>query len=155
MAAAVADFRPDQVAAQKIKKESKKNDLLTLELARNPDILLEVARQRQSTGRPAVVVGFAAETENLLQNAQSKLERKGLTLVVANDVSAPDAGFAVDTNRVTLLGADGVSEELPLMRKSEVAERVIERVVQALQELENVGSVTDSPASDLPASDKH
>ncbi len=155
MAAAVADFRPDQVAAQKIKKESKKNDLLTLELARNPDILLEVARQRQSTGRPAVVVGFAAETENLLQNAQSKLERKGLTLVVANDVSAPDAGFAVDTNRVTLLGADGASEELPLMSKSEVAERVIERIIKALQELENARSVTDSPASDLPASDKH
>jgi phosphopantothenoylcysteine decarboxylase/phosphopantothenate--cysteine ligase len=148
MAAAVADFRPAQAAGQKIKKESKESGIFPLELVRNPDILLEVARQRRSTGRPAVVVGFAAETENLLRNAQSKLERKSLTLVVANDVSAADAGFAVDTNRVMLLGADGASEILPLMSKADVAERLIERVVKALRDTENVRSVTYSPASD-------
>lgn len=129
MAAAVADFRPAQVAAQKIKKQA--NDVPTIALVRNPDILLEVARQRQASGWPTVVVGFAAETENLLQNAQTKLNQKGLTFLVANDVSASDAGFAVDTNRVTLLGADGTVETLPLMSKAEVAEKIIGKVVSA------------------------
>ena len=129
MAAAVADFRPAHSAEQKIKKEG---GVPTLELAQNPDILLAVAAQRQSLGRPPVVVGFAAETENLLRNAQSKLERKGLSLIVANDVSAPDAGFAVDTNRVTLLGVDGLQESLPLMSKEDVAEEVIKRVILLL-----------------------
>ena len=130
MAAAVADFRPAQVAAQKIKKQA--NDVPTIELVRNPDILLEVAHQRQTTGLPTVVVGFAAETENLLQNAQSKLNQKGLDFLVANDVSASDAGFAVDTNRVTLLAADGTMDTLPLLSKAAVAERVIERVCRRL-----------------------
>ena len=130
MAAAVADFRPAQVAAQKIKKQA--NDVPTIELVRNPDILLEVAHQRQTTGLPTVVVGFAAETENLLQNAQSKLNQKGLDFLVANDVSASDAGFAVDTNRVTLLAADGTMDTLPLLSKAAVAERVIERVCRLL-----------------------
>ena len=129
MAAAVADFRPAQTAAQKIKKTE---GAPVVELARNPDILLEVARQRAATGTPQVVVGFAAETENLLENAQSKLERKGLSLIVANDVSAADAGFAVDTNRVTLLADDGSRETLPLMSKAEVAEQVVARVVARL-----------------------
>lgn len=130
MAAAVADFRPAQVAVQKIKKQA--NDVPTIELVRNPDILLEVAHQRQTSGSPTVVVGFAAETENLLQNAQSKLNQKGLDFLVANDVSASDAGFAVDTNRVTLLAADGTMETLPLLSKAAVAERVIERVCHLL-----------------------
>lgn len=131
MAAAVADFRPAQVAAQKIKKQAN-DDVPTLELVRNPDILLAVAQQRQHSGRPAVVVGFAAETEKLLENAQTKLTQKGLNLLVANDVSATDAGFAVDTNRVTLLGADGAVETLPLLSKGEVAVKVIEKVINAL-----------------------
>lgn len=130
MAAAVADFRPAQVASQKIKKGA--NDVPTIELVRNPDILLEVARQRQASGWPTVVVGFAAETENLLQNAQSKLNQKGLDFLVANDVSASDAGFAVDTNRVTLLNADGASETLPLMSKAEVAGKIVEKVVSII-----------------------
>ena len=90
-------------------------------------------RQRATAAHPQVVVGFAAETENLLANAQSKLERKGLTMIVANDVSAADAGFAVDTNRATIIGVDGSQDVLPLMSKAEVAERVIRRVVKALQ----------------------
>ena len=129
MAAAVSDFRPAQAADHKIKKES---GVPTVELTANPDILMAVAEQRRETGMPVMVVGFAAETDDLLHNAQSKLERKGLNFIVANDVGASDAGFAVDTNRVTLLGADGWSETLPLLSKAEVAERVVERVARNL-----------------------
>jgi phosphopantothenoylcysteine decarboxylase/phosphopantothenate--cysteine ligase len=124
MAAAVADYRPAQVAAQKIKKSSKG---LTLELERTQDILAAVA-QRRSEGMPGLVVGFAAETEDLLANAQDKLRRKSLDLIVANDVSAADSGFGVDTNRVTLIAADGQAEALPLMPKFEVAEHILRRV---------------------------
>jgi phosphopantothenoylcysteine decarboxylase/phosphopantothenate--cysteine ligase len=126
MAAAVADFRPADRAEQKLKKEK---GAPLLALTQNPDILLAVASQRKSLGQPSVVVGFAAETENVLHNAESKLERKGLTLIVANDVSASDAGFAVDANRVTLLGVGGLQESLPLMSKEDVAEEVIKRVI--------------------------
>lgn len=129
MAAAVADFRPAQVATQKIKKQG---GAPTLELTPNPDILAAVAQQRRDSNYPRVVVGFAAETQNLLQNAQSKLERKALDLIVANDVSASDAGFAVDTNRVTLLYADGTQESLPLQSKTAVAERVVSEMIQRL-----------------------
>ncbi len=130
MAAAVADFRPAQVATQKIKKQG---GVPTLALTPNPDILAAVAERRQQRNWPRVVVGFAAETQNLLQNAQSKLARKALDLIVANDVSADDAGFAVDTNRVTLLDADGTQETLPLQSKTAVAERVIAAVIQRLK----------------------
>lgn len=129
MAAAVADFRPAHTAEHKIKKEM---GVPSIELARNPDILLEVAQQRSATGRPAVVVGFAAETDDLLENAKSKLERKGLSLIVANDISAPDAGFSVDTNRVTLLADDGSAETLPLMSKTDVAQRVVQWIAGRL-----------------------
>ncbi len=131
MAAAVADFRPAQAVDQKIKKEG---GVPTLELAANPDILMAVAEQRQATGLPIVVVGFAAETEKVQEHARAKLQRKGMSFIVANDVSAPDAGFAVDTNRVTLIGADGWVDTLPLMAKSDVADRVIQRVIYALGE---------------------
>jgi phosphopantothenoylcysteine decarboxylase/phosphopantothenate--cysteine ligase len=135
MAAAVADFRPVQAATQKIKKEE---GIPTITLAANPDILLAVAEQRRQVGRPLITVGFAAETANLIGNAQSKLERKGLSLIVANDVSAADAGFAVDTNRVTLLASDGSKENLPLMSKQEVAEHLIQSIVRALNGLSDV-----------------
>ena len=124
MAAAVADYRPAQVAAQKIKKSTKG---LTLEMERTQDILAAVAQARPE-GMPGIVVGFAAETEDLLANAQDKLRRKSLDLIVANDVSASDSGFGVDTNRVTLLAADGQVEALPLMSKFEVAEHTLKRV---------------------------
>lgn len=130
MAAAVADYRPVTAADQKIKKGE---DNLTVELIRNPDILLEVARRRETNGRPRVVVGFAAETEDLLANAREKLTRKRLDLIVANDVSAGDSGFAVDTNRVTLLDAAGEITPLPLLSKDEVAETVLDRVVALLE----------------------
>ncbi len=127
MAAAVADFRPAEVALQKIKKGASG---LTLSLERTADILLEVAKQRDTLGRPALVVGFAAETQDLLRNARSKLEAKSLDLIVANDVSQPDSGFAVDTNRVTLLDREGGEEALPLLSKEEVAAQVWDWVVR-------------------------
>jgi phosphopantothenoylcysteine decarboxylase / phosphopantothenate---cysteine ligase len=129
MAAAVADFRPEIVAGRKIKKKGE-TEGLTLAMVRNPDILAEVAAQKATGQGPRITVGFAAETEDLLANAKSKLERKRLDLIAANDVSASDAGFAVDTNRVTLLTGDGSVETLPLMTKAEVAERILDRVQQ-------------------------
>jgi phosphopantothenoylcysteine decarboxylase/phosphopantothenate--cysteine ligase len=129
MAAAVADFRPAEAAQQKLKKEQ---GLPTLPLERTADILAAVSTQRKESGQPRVVVGFAAETEHLIENAQAKLEAKALDLIVANDVSSSDSGFGVDTNRVILLDAWGESQPLPLMSKMEVAERVIERVISLL-----------------------
>jgi phosphopantothenoylcysteine decarboxylase/phosphopantothenate--cysteine ligase len=130
MAAAVADFRPVQPSEQKIKKEGRR---ISIELELNPDILKTVAIEREKHPYPAVVVGFAAESQTLLQNAQAKLVAKKLDLIVANDISAPDAGFAVDTNRVSLIDPSGAIETLPLLSKAEVAERVIQRVAALLQ----------------------
>ncbi len=131
MAAAVADFRPAAVAEQKIKKKEDDNSGLTLNLTRNSDILLAIKQQREQTGSPCVVVGFAAESENLLKNAQSKLDRKGLDLLVANDISATDAGFAVDTNRVILLDSSGQTP-LPLTTKTLVGEAIIAHIAALL-----------------------
>lgn len=133
MAAAVADFRAKNISQHKIKKQDDGGGL-TLELVRNPDILAEVARVREAdpAAGPRVVVGFAAESQDLLDNAQKKLERKRLDLIVANDISASDAGFAVETNRVVLLSPDGGREELPLMTKIEVAELLVSRVAGLL-----------------------
>ncbi len=118
--AAVSDYRPAQVAAQKVKK-GEAPEVLTL--VRTPDVLLEAARKVAGLpGRP-LLVGFAAETERVLEHARDKLARKGLDLIVANDVTEPGAGFGVDTNRVTLLTRDG--RELPFAgTKLEVAARV-------------------------------
>jgi phosphopantothenoylcysteine decarboxylase / phosphopantothenate---cysteine ligase len=132
MAAAVADFRPQSVARQKIKKKEGTDDAPTLALTRNPDILLAVKEQRGKTGFPRVVVGFAAESEDLLKNARRKLEHKGLHLLVANDISAADAGFEVDTNRVIILDADGGQTPLDLTSKVFVSEAVIQRVANLL-----------------------
>lgn len=132
MAAAVADFRPAQVAEQKIKKTDD-TEGLTIELTRNPDILLSVREQRAAEGRPLVVVGFAAESEHLEENAQGKLERKGLDLMVANDITAKDAGFATDTNRVVLLAPHEPPTRLDLMGKDRVSEEIIVRVVRVLE----------------------
>lgn len=126
MAAAVADFRPRSPQAQKVKKASAPD---TLQLEPTDDILQKVAERR-----PRVVVGFAAESEELVANARQKLEAKGLDLIVANDITVPQAGFSADTNLVTVIDRDGESQALPLMSKAEVAEAVIERVVQLLAE---------------------
>jgi phosphopantothenoylcysteine decarboxylase/phosphopantothenate--cysteine ligase len=127
MAAAVADFRPKNLSKDKIKKEG---GIPQIELEGTEDILKTIAGE---THRPRVVVGFAAESRDLLENASHKLQSKGLDFIVANDISASDAGFAVETNRVTLLFADGHQEGLPLMSKSEVAEVILERVAKLLE----------------------
>jgi phosphopantothenoylcysteine decarboxylase/phosphopantothenate--cysteine ligase len=131
-AAAVADFRPADPAAQKIKKTPGQAGL-TVELARNPDILAEVAAQRANLGRPKVVIGFAAETQDLLANAGAKLEAKKLDIIVANDVTEAGSGFGSDDNRVTLLYADGRQEPLPIMAKAEVARYVCEAALALLE----------------------
>jgi phosphopantothenoylcysteine decarboxylase / phosphopantothenate---cysteine ligase len=125
MAAAVADFRPAQTAPDKIKKEQ---GLSHIRLEKTTDILAAVAKQKKSSHRPQITVGFAAESQDLLDNARSKLTAKKLDFIVANDITADDAGFGVDTNRVTLLFADGSKEPLPLMNKGDVAESVMKRV---------------------------
>ncbi|MDD5127439.1 MAG: bifunctional phosphopantothenoylcysteine decarboxylase/phosphopantothenate--cysteine ligase CoaBC [Dehalococcoidales bacterium] len=119
MAAAVADYQPKTAAKGKIKKESK--DSLTLELVRTPDILGEVKGN-------FVKVGFAAESENTVANAKAKLAKKNLDLIVANDITDPQSGFDVDTNKVTLLDRSGKVEALPLMSKRQVAEQILDRV---------------------------
>ncbi len=131
MAAAVADFKPQSRAEQKIKKESTDKNL-TLELGRTADILVEVKSQREQTGYPRMVIGFAAESENVLSNARSKLIRKGLDLLVANDITADDAGFSVDTNRVVILDTEGGMDELDLASKSVISERIIARAALML-----------------------
>lgn len=130
MAAAVADFRPKNQARDKIKKEG---GIPQIELEATDDILKTVADARSGEARPRVVVGFAAESRDLLENAAYKLQSKGLDFIAANDISADDAGFAVETNRVTLLFADGRQEGLPLMSKSEVAEAILVRVAKLLE----------------------
>ncbi len=127
-AAAVADFRPARRAEHKVKKEGREG--LVLELERTPDILGTVGERRQETGRPLVLVGFAAETENPVEAARAKLARKNLDIIIANDVTAADAGFAADTNRVVYIDREGRVEPWPLMSKAEVAERIIARVVE-------------------------
>jgi phosphopantothenoylcysteine decarboxylase/phosphopantothenate--cysteine ligase len=123
MAAAVADFRADP-AEQKIKRA--KGDL-QLTLRPTEDILGLVAQRRTKGSRPRLVIGFAAESQDLVANARLKAREKGLDLIVANDILAPDAGFAVETNRVTLIDSSGAVQELPLMSKADVAEVVLER----------------------------
>jgi len=130
MAAAVADFRPKNLAKDKIKKAG---GIPQIELEGTEDILKTVAGNGSGKQRPRVLVGFAAESRDLLENATVKLKSKGLDLIAANDISAPDAGFASETNRVTLLFADGRKESLPLMGKSEVAEVIMERVASLLE----------------------
>jgi phosphopantothenoylcysteine decarboxylase / phosphopantothenate---cysteine ligase len=128
MAAAVADYRPASTAPQKIKKSKEGQGALTIELAQNPDILAAVKEQKAATGYPRLTVGFAAETENALANGRDKLRRKGLDFIAVNDVSAADAGFAVDTNRIMLLSATGEVSEMPLQSKTAVAEKIVSRV---------------------------
>ncbi|MCD6525716.1 MAG: bifunctional phosphopantothenoylcysteine decarboxylase/phosphopantothenate--cysteine ligase CoaBC [Desulfuromonas sp.] len=123
--AAVADYRPAATATEKIKKS---DDDMTLKLEKNPDILAELGQNKQ--GR--ILVGFAAETQDLLKHAGEKLKRKNLDLIVANDITQCGAGFDCDTNIVKLLHADGQIEELPQLSKDEVAHQLLDRVVELL-----------------------
>ena len=125
-AAAVADYRPAEIAPQKIKKSDGE---LTITLARNPDILMELGRKKTRQ----VLVGFAAETENVETYAQGKLLKKNLDFIVANNVAEKDAGFSVGTNRVKIFFKDGRAEEHPLMAKSELAGIILDRLADELE----------------------
>jgi phosphopantothenoylcysteine decarboxylase/phosphopantothenate--cysteine ligase len=124
MAAAVSDYRPKSAAASKIKKEAARE--MTIALVRTPDILSGVRGD-------FIKVGFAAESEDMVANASRKLAEKKLDLIVANNITAADSGFDVDTNRVTIIDKTGRVEELPLMSKREVAERVLDRVREMMK----------------------
>lgn len=128
MAAAVADFRPEVTAVDKIKRDGRS---LELRLVPTPDILLQVSEKYR--GARLIKVGFAAESRDLARNARTKLERKGLHLVVANDITLEGSGFGADNNKVTILRCDGGERDLPLMSKSEVA-HVIWDEVRTLRE---------------------
>jgi phosphopantothenoylcysteine decarboxylase/phosphopantothenate--cysteine ligase len=144
MSAAVADFRPAQPAAQKIKKDGSELKNLTnggelsIPLAKNPDILAELASSldeqaaSQPRNRRLIRVGFAAETEQLVVHAQEKLRKKQLDLLIANDVSRSDSGFGSDTNQVLIFHAHGAMEDLPVMSKSSVATAIWDRIVLLL-----------------------
>ena len=123
-AAAVADFRPVESRAEKVKREST-GRALSVQMEANPDVALDTVPSR----RPgSISVGFALETGDLIANARGKLERKRFDLLVANDATEEGAGFGVATNKVTILGADGSMEALPLLSKDEVAEEILDRV---------------------------
>lgn len=124
MAAAVADYTPVTTSTQKMTKDA---ETLTLTLTRTPDILAELGQRRLAAGRGPLLVGFAAETEHVVDRATHKRQRKLVDLIVANDVSRSDAGFEVETNAVTIVGADGV-ESVPLQTKSRVAAAILDRV---------------------------
>ena len=122
-AAAVADYRPQQQAPKKIRKSASE---ITLSLEPTEDILAEIARQNGNR----IIVGFAAETDHLISSARAKLKAKRLDLIVANDVSQPGSGFDSDSNTVTILGRNGLERSLPLMKKTAVAEEILNEVVK-------------------------
>jgi len=128
MAAAVADYAPADRAAQKVPKGG---ETVTLVLKRTPDILGDLGQRRLASGAGPVLVGFAAETEDVVAHASAKRERKHADLIVANDVSRTDAGFDVDANEVTIVSAAG-AEALPLQSKARVAAQILDRVEKLL-----------------------
>jgi phosphopantothenoylcysteine decarboxylase/phosphopantothenate--cysteine ligase len=138
MAAAVADYRPQESKSHKIKKTT---DELTLNLQRNPDIIMELGTLKKKNSSSAeaedkkspILVGFAAETENEIANAQEKLVKKNLDLIVVNNVLQEGAGFDVDTNIVTLIDKNGSAEKLPLLSKFDVANVVLDRVCSIIE----------------------
>lgn len=120
-AAAVADYRPSVRSNSKIKKQ---DDKLVISLERNPDVIAEIGKKKGSR----ILVGFAVETENLLENARAKLTGKNMDVIIANDVTEEGAGFGCDTNIIKILSDDGEVEALPLMSKMEAADRILDRV---------------------------
>ncbi len=129
-AAAVGDFQIAAIAQQKLKKKDNETQQLILELVGTPDILKELGKQKR-TGQ--IMVGFAAETENVLENARKKLKSKNLDFIVANDVTMEGAGFATDTNIVTFIDKNGGIAALPQMTKYHVAEAILDRIVDLIK----------------------
>ena len=126
MAAAVSDWRPKTFAHQKIKKEAS-SDTWAVQLVKTPDVVAGIKRNG------LIKVGFAAESEDVIDNAMAKIEPKGLDLIVANDVTDSEGGFGSDRNRVVILDSGGAAEELPLLSKYEVGHRVLDRVAALLE----------------------
>ena len=126
MAAAVADFRPKAVADEKLKKRDGVPEVV---LEPTPDVLAELGERKQAG---QLLVGFAAETEHVEEHAAEKMTGKRVDMMVANDVSAADSGFEVDTNRAVLIAPDGTTRELPQMPKIELADAIWDRVAPAL-----------------------
>lgn len=124
-AAAVSDYRPAEASGHKIKKGP---DRISLDMVKNPDILKELGSMNSDGKR--ILIGFSAETQELIKNAKEKLKAKGLDMIVANDVSRSDSGFEADTNLVKLLFSDGRIEELPLMSKEDVADIILDRMYE-------------------------
>ncbi len=134
MAAAIADYKPAQEKNHKIKKDQGGLSIINLETT--PDILGELAQRKKPVGiGPRLTIGFAAETENLQENASLKLKIKELDLIVANDISRKDSGFGSDKNQVTLIWKDGRIEELPLMEKSEVSDIIIHEASKLIESI--------------------
>ncbi len=131
MAAAVADFTPAKSEAEKIKKDKK---LSEIKLKTTKDILKEVGALKKKESLDIRIIGFAAESQNLKDNAKKKLHEKGMDMIVANDITQPQAGFGVDTNEVLLIFSDGSFEQLPLLSKSEVAEKIIQHLTNWMKE---------------------
>jgi len=127
MAAAVSDYRPKVQAAQKIKKEA--HDSLTIELTQNPDILFGLGQKKKNQ----FLVGFAAETNDVIQHGKEKLKRKNLDMLVANDVAMPGAGFNVPTNIASLLYKNGTMEQYPKMTKEELGHIIVEKIAEGLR----------------------
>jgi phosphopantothenoylcysteine decarboxylase/phosphopantothenate--cysteine ligase len=125
-AAAVSDFRPAIIQDQKVKKE---DATLSLELTPNKDILLELGHLKKKSEDHKVLVGFAAESENLVEEGKRKLQTKNLDCIVVNDISSEDSGFAVDTNRVTFIDGRGGVKNFPLLSKEETAHRIWDEVI--------------------------
>ncbi len=125
MAAAVADFRPKVIKTEKIKKDM---GLDVIKLKPTKDILKDVAEVKKTKKMDLKVIGFAAESKDLKVNAREKLNEKNMDMIVANDISDPQAGFIVDTNKVLLMYSDGSTEQLPMMSKNDVAEKVIQHL---------------------------
>ncbi len=130
-AAAVADWRPAEPGAQKLKKDGR--DEMSVQMVRTPDIIAAVA----AWDPKPLIVGFAAETQDTIAHAREKLERKGMDMVVANDVTAPGAGFAVHTNRATLIDVIGRETDLPLMSKRDVAAAILDRASELIASRES------------------
>jgi phosphopantothenoylcysteine decarboxylase/phosphopantothenate--cysteine ligase len=126
-AAAVSDFRPKGISQQKLKKADAPR---SLELEKTEDILAEIGKKKGDR----ILVGFAAETEGLIENAQKKLKEKNLDLIVANDVTKTDAGFDTDTNQVKILYPSGEIKNLPLMSKEEVSQVILDEVAKLLKQ---------------------
>jgi phosphopantothenoylcysteine decarboxylase/phosphopantothenate--cysteine ligase len=131
MAAAVADYTPVERTPRKITKGTDEHETLTLTLRRTRDILAELGQRRLAAGEGPVIVGFAAETEDVVGRAIVKREKKHVDLIVANDISRADAGFDVDTNAVTIVGAAG-ADTLPLQSKTRVAQEILDRIEKLL-----------------------